>query len=265
MSVIYEPRGRAAEYSLLACNLFSGCLHRCSYCYAPQTLHVTSEQFHTRVKPRPGILTKLRREAVKLQDTDRRVLLCFTCDPYPPEDIEQGTTRQAIKILRQSNITFQILTKAGMRAGRDFDLYDTFDAFASTLTFIDEKQSIEYEPKAALPAERIEALKLAHEAGITTWASLEPVLDVRQSLELIRQTYKFVDLFKIGKLNYRASSIDWRQFGIKTLELCREYGKAYYIKNDLAKYLHGIEIDNTDTRTIPKKSSRKAEILFTNI
>ena len=34
MNVIYEPKGRAREYSELACNLYRGCTHGCRYCYA---------------------------------------------------------------------------------------------------------------------------------------------------------------------------------------------------------------------------------------
>ena len=44
--VVYEPRGKAREYSPLAANLYSGCSHQCKYCYAPATLHKTKEKFY---------------------------------------------------------------------------------------------------------------------------------------------------------------------------------------------------------------------------
>ena len=31
---IYEPSGRAREYGELAVNIYTGCNHGCSYCYA---------------------------------------------------------------------------------------------------------------------------------------------------------------------------------------------------------------------------------------
>ena len=34
MSVIYEPKGKAREYSPLALNLYLECQHGCKYCYA---------------------------------------------------------------------------------------------------------------------------------------------------------------------------------------------------------------------------------------
>ena len=257
MTVIYEPKGRALEYSLLACNLFTGCVHGCEYCYAPATLHLIPKHFHANVKPRHGILEKLRKEAPKYLGTNKRVLLCFTCDPYQPEEIEQGITRQALKILKEYDISFQILTKGGSRAERDFDLYGPKDAFATTLTFISKHASLGFEPRAAEPADRIKAIRLAKDLNITTWVSLEPVLDPCDSLKIIEMTAPMVDLFKIGKLNYRASETDWRRFGIDAIKLCEKRGVPYYIKNDLAKYLNGIEYMNCDTRRIEKNSLNK--------
>jgi len=252
MSLIYEPTGRACEYSLLACNLFTGCVHGCKYCYAPKTLHVTPEQFRANVKPRDRVIEMLRKDADKFTGTDRRVLLCFTCDPYQHEEIEKGITRDALKILREFDIPFQILTKGGMRAARDFDLYGPNDAFATTLTFLDIIDSLTYECHAATPESRYQAIKEAKRAGIETWVSLEPVIRDDISLKIITQTHPFVDLYKIGKLNYQKNNIDWRKFGIDAIKLCEKYGKPYYIKTDLAKYLDGIEFENTDTRKIKR-------------
>ena len=255
MPVIYEPKGRAREYSLLACNLFSGCVHGCDYCYAPGALRVTPEQFHTNIKPRPGILDRLKKDAVKYRGTDKRVMLCFTCDPYQPEEIEQGITWQAILILRKFDIPFQILTKGGMRAARDFKLYGPNDAFATTLTFTSKLRSLEFEPKAADPSNRIAAIRRAKEWGLTTWVSLEPVLDPGESLKLIEATAEYVDLFKIGKLNHKANDTDWRGFGCAAIELCEKYGVPYYVKDDLAKYLAGVKFKNTDTRIVNRQSA----------
>lgn len=252
MPIIYVPRGRALEYSLLAINHYKGCSHRCVYCYARKMMSVfTNENFEEPIA-RDGIIDNLIREAPRHAGTDKRVLLCFTCDPYQQLDETEKVTRSVIEVLKNNDIHFQVLTKGGLRAVRDFDLYTEGDAFATTLTYIDKVESATKEPGAALPAERIKAIRMAHENNIETWVSLEPVLDAEQSLKIIRMTSDFVDLFKIGKLNHFYSEIDWRDFGIKAIELCQKLQKNYYVKNDLAQWLKGIEFTNVDTRRIKK-------------
>jgi len=75
--------------------------------------------------------------------------------------------------------------------------------------------------------------------GLWTWASLEPVIDPEQTLELIRATAEYVDLYKVGKLNHRpeARDIDWRDFVERVVGLLDELGKERYIKVDLRRYL----------------------------
>jgi len=204
MNVIYRPRGRALEYSYLACNLYGGmCPHRCSYCYVAGAMHKSRAQWEaTPWYVRKDVIKWLERDAERLAGTDERVLLCFHCDPYTPEAANFGVTRQALKVLRSHDVPFQVLTKGGMRAVPDFDLYGPHDAFATTMTFVEEGPGREQEPGAATPWERTKAIIQAHDRGIETWVSLEPVLDPEASLRIIENTWEWVDLYKIGKLNH---------------------------------------------------------------
>jgi len=247
MPVIYRPSGRALEYSFLALNHYIGCTHGCFYCYVP-TMPLFKERDFTNPDVRPDIINRIEKEAPRYAGTNERVLLCFTCDPYQPIDKKEKVTRSVIRVLRKYNIPFQILTKGGLRAKRDFDLYGARDAFATTLTFIKEDDSKKHEPNAATPGNRIKALIEAHSQGIETWVSLEPVIDIRQTLELIEITQNCVDYYKIGKLNHLKSDINWRDFGIEAIRICEKYNKPYYIKDDLAYHLNGIEFTNTDKR-----------------
>jgi len=247
---IYEPSGRAAEYSHLAINIYTGCSHGCKYCYAPAATRTGPADFN-KPKARKDLIKKLDKALPEYAGTDKRCLLCFTCDPYQEIDRELSHTRAVIELLRFYEIPFQILTKGGLNAKRDFDLYRNGDAFATTLTFLDPVKSRKWEPAAALPDERIEAIKLAKSKGIETWVSLEPVIETAESLAIIERTYGFVDHFKIGKLNHRKSDIDaygWLCFGTAAVRLCEKYRKSYYVKNDLAAFMTGVEFISTDTR-----------------
>jgi len=236
MSIIYEPRGRAREYGALAANLYRGCAHGCLYCYAPAACRRKPGDFHVPAI-RKDILDKLSEDVRKQRGHGERVLLCFSCDPYQPLEETAHITSRAIDILHAGGYTLQILTKGGLRAAGDFDKYKATDAFATTLTFIRESDSRHWEPGAALPDERLEALALAHEKGITTWASLEPVIDPKQSLALIEATLECVDEYRIGPLNYNPirRAINWGAFTREAVATLEAAGKAYYLKRDLCE------------------------------
>lgn len=238
MSIIYQPAGRAKEYCAQAANLYRGCSHGCKYCYAPSALRMDREVFHKQAEPRKDVIAKLKKDA-KSGKYKGPVLLCFTTDPYQPINDDYGITRQAIEILKDNNIPIEILTKGGNRALDDLDLLDSSDKIGATLTFIEEEDSLKWEPFAALPAERFNMLREAKKKGIQTWASLEPVIDTEQTLNIIDQTMDYVDLFKVGKLNHHptAKTIDWREFTHEVVDLMNFYRLEYYLKNDIKMYL----------------------------
>lgn len=239
MQAIYEPKGRAREYHELACNLYRGCGHGCVYCYAPAAIKMDRREFYDNPIPRIGILDALEKDATRMEflGDKRHVMLCFSCDPYQPVDVEARVTRQAITILKRHQCNVSILTKGGERATRDFDLLTPEDKFGCTLTFLEERDSLKWEPKAALPQSRLESLKQAHDRGIQTWASLEPVIDPSQTLAIIEQAHSHVDEFKVGTLNYMPNEISWATFALAAKQKLEYYGSRYYLKEDLRKWL----------------------------
>jgi DNA repair photolyase len=253
MMTIYEPRGRAAEYSLLGLNLYRGCPGRCFYCYVPGILKMDREAFHKEAKPRPGVLDHLGKNARHYYGDRRRVLLSFTSDPYNPIEADEKVTRMALRLLRFNNVPFQILTKNSKLARRDFDLYrPELDAFAVTMTSVRDWERDKWEPATDDPIKRMDALATAHERGIFTWISLEPVIDTEQSLEVIRQTHDYCDHYKIGTLNHvdcKTTPEQWRYFANRAVDLCTAYRRTYYLKKDLRRFVD-FEYHNTDERRV---------------
>lgn len=240
-SIIYAPAGQAGEYAPLACNPYRGCGHACAYCYVPNVLRMDRKEFDAGAVDRPTFLHLLKRDAMKYQELglDGQVMLSFTTDPFPPG--HNTLTRDVISMLQEHGLGVCTLTKGGSRALRDIDLFrPNRDAFASTLTSLDDNFSRKWERGAALPTDRIETLKRFHEAGIYTWVSLEPTLDVDSSLEIVRHTHSFVDLFKIGKANYLkdiSTTTDWESYTHRMIELLQKLGAKHYIKKDLQPHL----------------------------
>lgn len=239
-SYIYAPRGQAGEYAPLATNPYRGCGHSCAYCYVPRVTKQDRKDFNAGAVLRPNYFAGLLRDARKYKALGIReqVMLSFTTDPYPPQ--HHLHTREVLKILRNHGLGFCTLTKGGTRSLRDLDLFrPDRDAFASTLTSLDHKFSRKWEPGAADPDDRLEAIQKFHEAGIFTWVSLEPTLDVDASLQIVRETHEYVDLFKVGRVNYvgMTKTTDWEDYTHRMIELLDSLGAAHYIKQDLQKYL----------------------------
>jgi len=239
-SMIYAPAGQAGEYAPLAANAYRGCGHGCAYCYVPQVIKMERKLFDAGATSRPDYLAKLTKDAIKYQAAGitEQVMFSFTTDAYNPNNME--LTRPAIEILIKYGLGFCVLTKGGARALRDIDLYrPTRDGFASTLTSLDEKFSKKWERNAALPGDRIATLKTFHDRGIFTWVSLEPTLDIESSLAIVEATHPFIDLYKVGRVNYlpMTKTTDWEGYTMRMIDLLNRLGAKHYIKKDLQGFL----------------------------
>lgn len=228
MKPIYSPKGAAREYGDYALNIYTGCPHRCYYCFAPDVLRKDREAFHSNVQPRNDIYKATMVQLDKEGITGKTIHLCFSCDPYPL-GVDSIITRDIIKLLKNAGNHVQILTKNGIGAQRDFDLLDGEDWFGVTITGY---ATIGIEPNATLVLDRNSAIYEAHKRGIKTWISYEPVLNASDVLHHIGCT-PWVDRIKIGKLNYHPSDINWHDFGHEVEALCQRLGRDYYIKDSL--------------------------------
>lgn len=243
MVKIYEPKGRAREYSPFALNYFSGCDHGCQYCYVPRMMSVfRSGYVHENVSCKiDGIWNEAKRFS-KSKNGDQQILLSFTGDPYC--GYESGQTREVLIALLDHGCHVSVLTKNPGKALKDLDIMSEFENFkiGTTLTMLDEKESIMWETGAPSSLKRLESLKKFAEMGVKTWASFEPVIDPIQSLEMINIVSGWIDHVKIGKINNHPieKRIDWKDFVKRAVEMCRDLGLKFYIKNDLARFYDGV-------------------------
>lgn len=246
MNVIYEPKGRAREYSPLACNLYLGCTHGCKYCYAPACMHKKPKEWHEAARARGENVLKLfekdcaRLAKDRVDDETRRVLFCFLSDPYQPLEDELHLTRQGIAIAARHGIKVDILTKGDAKLiEQDLPLMrQSGTHLGITLSFSRDASRREWEPMASTVQSRMRILRKAHEMGIFTWVSMEPVIIPEEALEVIKRAHDYVNFWKVGKLNHNKEveqSVDWPKFREDALSLLESYGCQYYIKEDLRK------------------------------
>lgn len=246
MSVIYEPRGKAREYSPLACNIYIGCNHGCKYCYAPNIRYQKREEYLT-VKPRRNIVQEFERDCKKNTGTDKQVLFCFMSDPYNSLESELRLTRECLKLALKYDIPVAVLTKS-KTVFNDIDIIKQFGnkiQVGMTLTMNSADKSKEWEPEAATPDERIETLSALKKEGVRTWASFEPVIFPEESLAIMERSIPYVDIYKVGKLNNFQGLdkiVDWAEFLRNSTEILRKNGKPFYVKKDLREAAQSIKL-----------------------
>lgn len=232
MSTIYEPKGRAREYSPLALNYFKGCDHGCKYCYVPPMMSRFNPEYkHSAVKIEVDYKA-IEASARKMQGCDKQILFSFTTDPYTI--LENGETKKVLEILNFYGHKVAILTKGGSKVLKDIDVFKKFGSrikIGQSLTFDNDIDSKLWEVKAEYPSDRIFALEYLASEGIKTWASFEPTIIPSQSLNLLQQVVKFIDHVKIGKINnYKGidKGIDWNKYIENSVNILRNANMYFH-------------------------------------
>lgn len=241
---IYNPSGKAGEYSRWACNFFVGCSNDCTYCYCKKghlgRIWTDKPQLKKCFKDDEDAFriftSELDRNVTELRKDG--IFFNFTSDPMLAE--ARPLTYRSVDYALGKGVPVQILTK---RAEFAHDIrWQQLDpgkrkmiAFGFTLTGRDD-----LEPGASSNRERMDAMQMLHDMGYLTFASIEPVIDPMVSLECIRLTADCCDLFKVGlmsgKKDYTESDV-WTLFE-NIREIQKMHGCRFYLKNSLVKYLH---------------------------
>ena len=209
---IYNPAGRAGEYSYWACNFYKGCSNGCTYCYLKKgvlnhCLGGNEPELKACFKYPDHAIEVFQNELIdnRAELQKHGLFFTFTSDPFLEKTID--LTVRAIDICMANKVPVKLLTKRAdwiegyFTANGQFcpfpylvkHEYHSQIAFGFTLTGHDE-----LEPGASTNAERIEAMRKLHDAGFKTFASIEPVIDFKSSLKMIKESRYYCDLFKIG-------------------------------------------------------------------
>lgn len=211
---IYNPQGKAGEYSEWACNFFTGCSNDCEYCYCKRGFmsHVWSDKPKLKkcFKDETDALIVFEKELMANIKALREssLFFTFTSDPFLNDPGVSSIHTTAMLLAMENGVRVQALTKRAEFAysttyqhlfGRHKDMV----AFGFTLTGHDD-----LEPHASTNRERIEAMKALHDGGYRTFASIEPVVDFESSMRMIQNTIGHCDLYKIGLMSGKGMKYD---------------------------------------------------------
>jgi DNA repair photolyase len=160
----------------------------------------------------------------------------FVSDPCLPETIDLNWT--CIDYAISQGVPCQVLTKRADWLELDHPSvqnalgHPELLRVGFSLTGCDE-----LEAGASPNLERIQAMRKLHNAGIATWASIEPIIDPQSSLAMVKQSIDCCDHFKIGVLSGKKSYTPdhIRQFVgmVNTLN-----PRSVYWKNSLLDFIH---------------------------
>jgi len=247
----YQPSGRALEYGPYATAPYSGCGYCCIFCYVPGALHIDRADFNEPGVLREGYFPALKRDLLKYEAAGifGQGVIAFTTDPAHPGDITP--TGEAIEMAHKHGQSICLLSKGGTRVLRFLPLLrPDRDCIAATLTCPDTPEGIRVsqriEAKAALPGDRLDALRQAHDDGFFTWGSGEPIWRWDWLIGIVEDSHRFVDHWKIGGMNVdnndlnskaQTSIEDDAKYTPILAEMLWKMGKLPYFKRDLQPHL----------------------------
>lgn len=244
---IYQPAGAAEEYSKWACNLYKGCDHNCTYCYCKHgplahalggphaVLKLTLGDERNAVRIFRKELDKYRSQII----ADGGLFFSFSSDPFLPQTAELSS--KCIRYALDSGVPVYILTKAVHFAYRSWHIASMYAHrdlvhIGFTLTGHDEM-----EPGAPSTQERIEAIRHLHDDfELFVFASIEPVIDFKSSLDCITAIMPYVQEIRIGLLSpYSPRRYDWDEcdrFISEVTDLSLKHGVKVQWKDSINRF-----------------------------
>jgi DNA repair photolyase len=135
----------------LSFNPYTGCAHRCDYCYA------TYIPRFWEVREKNGLFRNLRRDLEELSGGEV-ISMSNSSDPYPPIEKEKEITRNCLKLFREYDVKLLVVTKSDL-VTRDLDILSEMNAVVCmTITGCDQLER--YAPETE---KRIAAFKRVSE------------------------------------------------------------------------------------------------------
>ena len=190
-SALNAVKGMPFDWSL---NTFSGCAHKCVYCFA-RAYHARYREknvgadFDSNVEVRVNVAEVLRKELCRRRDGS--LAIGTATDPYQPIEGKYQLTRRCLEALVDHPMPTSIVTK-GPLVVRDIDVLKELDEKTELTVYfsvpcVDEDVVRRTDPGTAPPRQRLRALRMLREAGIDAAVLCMPVLpgisDSEESLD----------------------------------------------------------------------------------
>lgn len=176
-----------------AVNPYSGCQHRCIYCFAIDFTRIDEarDNWGKAVYVKTNLIDVLKQQ---IKGMKRGITgISTVTDAYQPAEAKYRLTRQALNILLENGFRVTVQTKSPL-AARDIDIFTqhkgTFD-IGVTVTTMDKQKALQIETQTPAPSQRIRLLEKLHGNGLRTWIFIGPIIHgFNDSLEEIEKIFE---------------------------------------------------------------------------
>jgi len=175
-------------------NPYRGCEHGCIYCFARPT-HAylglsPGLDFESKLFAKPQAAKLLERELAAKGYVPRTIAIGTNTDPYQPIEREHQVMRRILEVLDRYGHPVGIVTKSALVL-RDLDILASMAKrnlvkVALSVTTLDCKLARVMEPRAAIPARRLDALRALVAAGVPASVMVAPVIPALNDFEIER-------------------------------------------------------------------------------
>ena len=230
-SVLVKSNLPASDY---VANAYTGCPHKCRYCYASFMKRFTGheEEWGTFIDVKSYESMKLPKNLA-----GKTVLLSSVTDPYNPYEAKYRKSREILGLLSGTGAHIEKLTKSDLML-KDIGLLKTIPdlSVGISLNTLDDNFRRDMEPGAPSVQRRLNALETLHSESIKTYTFISPIFphitDIRA---IIDRVSPYSDMICFENLNLRGTAKkDILEYISETHP---QYLKAYqniYLKGDMS-------------------------------
>jgi len=206
----------------LTFNPYTGCDHKCIYCYASSYIVGFNE-----CKPKKELFERLRRDVSKLKG--EIISLSNSSDPYPKTEQYTGLTRRCLEILVESKCRIQIITKSNLVVRDDDLLKRVPSTVAFTITTDDDKLAKTLEPNAPLPSQRLSAAEDLISQGIPVSVRIDPIIPfVNDQPQKLIKTLASIGVKHITSSTYKVKPDNWKRLSVSLKDVAGKLEILYF-------------------------------------